>query len=528
MAAMATPMAVAASTSLLPLVPRVLPRALPRAYCRRCAYHSSAASASSSLPNSLPLQRLHAMNTNTSKVREFAESVRAGDNHSVASTFFSLQSFWNHQRLHGGSRSEVRECAGSVRAGARRMDIHALATQINPATETPAATKKVLVPVANGTEEMEAVIVVDVLRRAGATVTVASVEEGKQVKASRGVNILADCLISECEGEEYDLVVLPGGMPGAERFRDCEALKAITEKQVKEKRMTAAICAAPVVALQSWGLLKGLHATCHPSFAGKLEDKAAVESTVVRDSLLTTSRAPGTAFEFALALVDQLYGSEKVPTVSGPMVLPLDDGSDIGALKFNDQEWSTSATPEVLVPVANGSEEMETVIIVDVLRRAGVKVVVASVESETTIKASRNVQLVADTLISEVLDTKFDLVVLPGGMPGADRLQKSEELTKILKEQVEGGRLYGAICAAPAVVLEANGLLKSKKATSHPAFSSKLTDQSAVEGRVVIDGRVITSRGPGTAMEFALNIVEKLVSRVKAQEVADAMVFDYL
>jgi 4-methyl-5(b-hydroxyethyl)-thiazole monophosphate biosynthesis len=71
-------------------------------------------------------------------------------------------------------------------------------------------------------------------------------------------------------------------------------------------------------------------------------------------------------------------------------------------------------------------------------------------------------------------------------------------------------------------------LLQSKKATSHPAFSSKLTDQSAVEGRVVIDGRVITSRGPGTAMEFTLNIVEKLFSRVKAQEIAEAMLFDYL
>lgn len=409
------------------------------------------------------------------------------------------------------------------------MDIHALATQINPVTETAPAEKKVLVPVANGTEEMEAVIVIDVLRRAGATVTVASVEDGeKQIKASRSVNILADCLISECESEDYDLVVLVGGMPGAQRFHDSESLKSITENQVKEKRMFAAICAAPVVALQAWGLLKGLHATCHPSFAGKLEDKAVVESRVVRDSLLTTSRGPGTAFEFALALVEQLYGAEKVQAVSGPMLLPLDDGFDSGALKFNDHEWSTPTTPEVLVPVANGSEEMEIVIIVDVLRRAGAKVVVASVESDKTIKASRNVQLVADTLLSEVLDTNFDLVVLPGGMPGADRLKASEELTKILKGQAEGGRLYGAICAAPAVVLEANGLLQGKKATSHPAFSSKLAEQSAVEGRVVIDGRLITSRGPGTAIEFTLNIVEKLFGRIKAQEIAGAMVFDYL
>ncbi|XP_024383403.1 protein DJ-1 homolog B isoform X2 [Physcomitrium patens] len=341
------------------------------------------------------------------------------------------------------------------------MDIHTMATKINPATELAPAEnkKKVLVPVANGTEEMEAVIVINVLRRAGATVTVASVEEGMQIAASRGVNIVADCLISECEEQEYDLVALPGGMPGAERLRDSKALKSIAEKQVKAKRMIAAICAAPVVALQAWGLLKGLHATCHPSFTGKLEDKAAVESRIVRDSILTTSRAPGTAFEFALALVEQLYGPENLPTVSGPMVLPPDDGTDARALKFNDQEWSTSSTPQVLVPIVNGSEETEVVIIVDILRRAGAKVVVASVESEATIKAARNVQLVADTLISEVANTKFDLVVLPGGMPGADRLQKSKELMRILQEQAEEGRIYGAICAAPAVILESSGLL---------------------------------------------------------------------
>ncbi|XP_024383402.1 protein DJ-1 homolog A isoform X1 [Physcomitrium patens] len=410
------------------------------------------------------------------------------------------------------------------------MDIHTMATKINPATELAPAEnkKKVLVPVANGTEEMEAVIVINVLRRAGATVTVASVEEGMQIAASRGVNIVADCLISECEEQEYDLVALPGGMPGAERLRDSKALKSIAEKQVKAKRMIAAICAAPVVALQAWGLLKGLHATCHPSFTGKLEDKAAVESRIVRDSILTTSRAPGTAFEFALALVEQLYGPENLPTVSGPMVLPPDDGTDARALKFNDQEWSTSSTPQVLVPIVNGSEETEVVIIVDILRRAGAKVVVASVESEATIKAARNVQLVADTLISEVANTKFDLVVLPGGMPGADRLQKSKELMRILQEQAEEGRIYGAICAAPAVILESSGLLHGKKATCHPTFSSKLKDQTAMEGRVVIDGPVITSRGPGTAMEFTLNIVEKLYSRVKAQEIAEAMLFDYL
>lgn len=428
------------------------------------------------------------------------------------------------ERSQAWCRTKVKESSRR----SRRVDARVVMAQANSAMEKSPAKKQVLVPVANGTEEMEAVIVIDVLRRAGAAVTVASVEEGKLVNASRGVNLLADCLISECEGVEYDLVVLPGGMPGAERFRDSQVLKRITVKQSQEKRMFAAICAAPVVALQSWGLLAGLNATCHPGFAVKLEDKSSVGGRVVRDGALTTSRAPGTAFEFALALIEQLYGPESVPAVADPMVLPSHDGIVSAALKFNDEDWTTSSIPRVLVPVANGSEEMEVVIIVDILRRAGAEVVVASVESETTIKASRNVQLVADTLVSEIVQTKFDLVVLPGGMPGATRLQESEELSKILNQQVESGRCYGAICAAPAVVLEANGLLNGKKATSHPAFSSILKDQSAVEGRVVIDGRLITSRGPGTAMEFTLNIVEKLFSRSKAQEVAEPMVFNYV
>jgi len=408
------------------------------------------------------------------------------------------------------------------------MDTHLLSAKINPATETPPQEKKVLIPIANGSEEMESIIIIDVLRRAGANVAVASVEGEHQIKASRNVNIIADVLITECESQEYDLVVLPGGMPGAERLRDSQVLKSIMEKQAKSKKAYAAICAAPVVSLQSWGLLEGLHATCHPSFADKLENAAAVDSRVVRDSILTTSRAPGTAFEFALALVEQLYGPDKVPEVSGPMVLPLEEGGGTARLTYNDQKWSHNGVPQVLVPIANGSEEMEAVIIVDILRRAGAKVVVASVESETAIIASRKVKLVADTLISDVLDTTFDLIILPGGMPGAERLQKSESLTKILKKQAEAGRVFGAICAAPAVVFEANGLLEGKKATCHPGFTNNLKDQSAVDGRVVIDGYLITSRGPGTAMEFSLNIVEKLFDRYKAQEIAEAMVFEYL
>lgn len=124
---------------------------------------------------------------------------------------------------------------------------------------TLAAAKTALVPVADGSEEMEAVIIVDVLRRAGVATTLASVEPGRlAVTCSRGVTLVADALLADAAaGAAYDAVVLPGGMPGAERLRDCAQLTAIVQDQHAAGRVTAAICAAPAVALQPAGVLDG-------------------------------------------------------------------------------------------------------------------------------------------------------------------------------------------------------------------------------------------------------------------------------
>ncbi|EFJ36152.1 hypothetical protein SELMODRAFT_227351 [Selaginella moellendorffii] len=389
-----------------------------------------------------------------------------------------------------------------------------------------ASPKKVLVPVADGTEEMEAVIVIDVLRRGGAHVTVASVGQEPKVTASRGVKLVADAIVSECGDEKYDLVVLPGGMPGAEHLRDSKALEDITRGQAQEQRAYAAICAAPAVALESWGLLNGLKATCYPSFVSKLSDPSSAESRVVKDGLVVTSRGPGTAMEFALTLVEQLYGKEKTQEVSKGLILL--EGKPT-KLEFNQTAWAAKvpSKPQVLVPIANGSEEMEAVIIIDVLRRAGMGVVVASVEETLQIVASRKVKIEADNLIGEVSSAHFDAIFLPGGMPGAEHLRDSKELQSILARQAKDSRVYGAICASPAVVLEANKILAGKKATAFPAFQSKLSDQSAVEARVVIDGLVATSQGPGTAMEFALAIVDKFSGKDSAVKTAEAMLFSY-
>jgi 4-methyl-5(b-hydroxyethyl)-thiazole monophosphate biosynthesis len=180
-------------------------------------------------------------------------------------------------------------------------------------------TKKVLVPIADGTEEIEAVCIVDVLRRAGAQVTVASVEKSLQVTASRGVKIVADSRIEDCTAASFDLIVLPGGMPGAEHLRDSEALIELLCRQQAAGRLYGAICAAPAVALLPHGLLEGKTATAHPGFAGRLQ--AGSESRVVVDGNVATSRGPGTAIEFALVLVELLYGKEKAEEVAGPMLV---------------------------------------------------------------------------------------------------------------------------------------------------------------------------------------------------------------
>jgi len=178
----------------------------------------------------------------------------------------------------------------------------------------------------------------------------------------------------------------------------------------------------------------------------------------------------------------------------------------------------------VLIPVADGTEELEAVAIIDVLRRAGAAVTVASVTGNRQITASRGVVMVADVLIEECLEMEFDLVVLPGGIPGAEHLRDSADLTHILTRQREKKRLYGAICASPAVVLEHHGLLKGRQATCHPGFVDHLETKDRVDDRVVVDGNCLTSRGPGTAVEFALALVEGLYGKDKCEEVAAPMV----
>ena len=177
----------------------------------------------------------------------------------------------------------------------------------------------------------------------------------------------------------------------------------------------------------------------------------------------------------------------------------------------------------VLVPVADGTEELEAVAIIDVLRRAGAQVTIASVTGRQRITASRGVVIVADAVIESCVEKDFDLVVLPGGIPGAQHLRDCADLVRILKRQRDKNGLYGAICASPAVVLEHHGLLAGRQATCHPGFVDQLTDRERVEARVVMDGNCLTSRGAGTAVEFGLALVEQLYGKSRRDDVAASM-----
>ncbi|KAH9309301.1 hypothetical protein KI387_037212, partial [Taxus chinensis] len=384
-------------------------------------------------------------------------------------------------------------------------------------------TIQVLVPIAYGSDGIDVVTLIDVFGLAGARVTVASVEGDLQVECLNRVRLVADNLISECAHHIFDLLVIPGGIPGSERLRDCKVLEEITKAQADEGRLYGAIGASPAVVLEAWGLLKGHKATCHPSYMDQLFSAVHVDCSVQVDGTVTTSQGPALTVDFALCLAEQLYGKQFLEKGLLKSVVPRGrNENEVEKEEHNADEWALEKTPEVLVPIANGTDEMEAVIVIDILRRAKANVLVASVEDSLQIVAARGTKIAADKLIEDVIQQKYDLILLPGGLHGAERLGLSELLVKLLREQAESNKIYGAICAS-AVMLDRKGLLKEKKATSHPNHSSKLSDQSAVNVRVVIDGKVITNMGVGATMEFALSVVEKVFGLETTNHIAKAL-----
>jgi 4-methyl-5(b-hydroxyethyl)-thiazole monophosphate biosynthesis len=171
----------------------------------------------------------------------------------------------------------------------------------------------------------------------------------------------------------------------------------------------------------------------------------------------------------------------------------------------------------VVVPLAEGFEELEAVTIIDILRRAGVDVVVASVAG-SPVTGSHGIRLAADTPLAALAEQDFDMIALPGGMPGADHLKKDPLVAALVRRLHDAGRPVAAICAAP-MVLAAAGVLDGRRATSYPGFLKDADKATVVGDAVVVDGGVITSRGPGTALDFALALVEALLGPAARQDI---------
>lgn len=181
--------------------------------------------------------------------------------------------------------------------------------------------------------------------------------------------------------------------------------------------------------------------------------------------------------------------------------------------------------PTVLVPLAAGCEELEAVTVVDILRRAQVEVITAGLQPGP-VRASRGTVLLPDFELEAVLDRPFDMVVLPGGMPGSEHLKHDARIIGLLQRTVETGHRVAAICAAP-MVLHAAGLLEGRAATSFPGVLGRLPGSHRYQSQaVVIDDPVITSRGPGTAMAFALMLAELLAGPQRRAEVEAGLVLE--
>ena len=184
---------------------------------------------------------------------------------------------------------------------------------------------------------------------------------------------------------------------------------------------------------------------------------------------------------------------------------------------------------KAIVLLADGFEEIEAITPIDYLRRAGIDVTVASISKSLTVAGRwSGIKMIAGAALEEQISINkeyknWDAVIIPGGIPGATNLAASHEVCTLLNEMAITGKLICAICASPAVVLAPLGLLAGKKYTCYPRMEERVTDGIWSEDRVVVDGNLITSRGAGTAGEFAIAIIKKLLDEATAKKIAEAV-----
>ena len=183
---------------------------------------------------------------------------------------------------------------------------------------------KVLIPLANGFEDIEAVTIIDVLRRGGVEVVTASVHETPVVNSAHGIRMQADAAFAKVADAAYDAIILPGGGQGTENLKTCVSLIRRLQRQHEEKRLVCAICAAPTVLAAAGVLDEGVHVTCYPSCQMEL-DREWSPAPVVSDGLVITGQAPGSALLFSLVVLQALVGSPVAKKVARGMVTDVLD-----------------------------------------------------------------------------------------------------------------------------------------------------------------------------------------------------------
>lgn len=180
---------------------------------------------------------------------------------------------------------------------------------------------------------------------------------------------------------------------------------------------------------------------------------------------------------------------------------------------------------KILIPLADGLEEIEAITNIDVLRRAGIEVITAGL-NDLEVTGAHDIVIKADRLIDEVRAEEFDGIILPGGMPGSTNLRNNDKVIKLVQKLNTDGKLVAAICAAP-IALEKAGVIRNRKATSYPGFDREMVSCDYLEERVVVDGNLITGRGPGVALEFAITVVQYLLGEEKAAELKEGMLANF-